>query len=254
MRRLQMEISFPNLFWSYMHTCRGPYLAVPMWFHMGMVGESDCEDNRRHCRSSSHQLHPCPCSSLPTRSLKVWRSGHPGMRWWRGKESEKWCWMAGHFQIYLGWSCKLIFFLNLLKAHPLCSQRSLHLSDELYHLCRVVMGHRTSIYIAHINSDQNMNTISLKFWHFDACALTHSWVKGQVSMSSSFLTSDCCGGCKFKWSLSLKLQMSPVKSTGLSGALLRHGLAWRTQPTKEASLALSESEYPVQQLLLDKLA
>lgn len=36
------------------------------------------------------------------------------------------------------------------------------MNDELYHPCRVVTGQRTSIDIAHINSDQNTNAISLK--------------------------------------------------------------------------------------------
>lgn len=138
-RRLQMVTSFPDPFRGHIHTHRGPHSAVPVYFPRGMVGESECENKRRHCRSSSHRLPTVPAPA-PVHGhhypLGHWRSegldiqgwggvGGEGMWALRRKKSEKWCWMVGHFQIYLRWSWKLIFFLKSLKAHlPLPSEKS----------------------------------------------------------------------------------------------------------------------------------
>jgi hypothetical protein len=84
-----------------------------------------------------------------------------------------------------------------------------------------------------------MNTISSKCWRFNACVLTHSWAKGQMSMPSSSLTSKRCGGCEFKWCLSLKLQMSPVKSTGVVSVLAE---AWRGLKDSTHQIVLPRSD------------
>lgn len=70
--------------------CRGPHSAVPRWFHVGMVGDPACENKgggtgevaaiSSDCLGAS----PSPQPSLPAESLKVWRTGHPGMSRWKG--------------------------------------------------------------------------------------------------------------------------------------------------------------------------
>lgn len=61
-----------------------------------------------------------------------------------------------------------------------------------------------------------------------------------MSASPQFLISNCYEGCEFKWFLTLKLQMSPVKFPELSQSLQRYepGKGTLTIPTQIPSPAL----------------
>lgn len=199
LRSKQKMKTFPHAFGSHTHSCWGHYSAIFMW--------SPINNGRRCCGDGCTNIH------LPSHG-HCYPQGHwrecPEMRCGAGGKKEKGDWQ--YFPV-----CLPFFPVHHWNYNSFHSQKCPRLDHKLYNYPRgswdIGQTYIWPVLIQLRTLKSSLENVGIVI----VSALTHSWVKGWNVSIPQFCTSNCYKGYEFKWFLSLKLQMSPVKFPGLSG-------------------------------------